>query len=49
MVLWITTTRGEVTGSVDLIQGLTDRQAQEQSVGHVDVYGDTMLLVMPVV
>ncbi len=47
--LWIAGPEGAVTGSVDLAAAvdLSDQQAREYRLGHVDVYGDTVLVAMP--
>ncbi len=47
--LWIAGPEGAVTGAVDLaaVADLSDRQAREFRLGHVDVYGDTVLVAMP--
>ena len=47
--LWIAGAGGTVTGAVDLAAetDLSDKQAREHQLGHVDVYGDTVLVAMP--
>ncbi len=45
--LWIADRDGRVVGSTDLAAGLTPKEAREQILGHVDVYGDTVLVGMP--
>ncbi len=45
--LWIAGRDGAVSGSVDLAAELTEDQAQEFLLGHVDVYGDTVLVAAP--
>jgi DNA-binding beta-propeller fold protein YncE len=45
--LWIAGLDGWVTGSVDLIAELPEEEAREQFLGHVDVYGDTVLVSLP--
>ncbi len=47
--LWLADGDGAVTGSVDLAAeaDLNDKEAREYRLGHVDVYGDTVLVAMP--
>ncbi len=47
--LWIADSDGAVEGSVDLAAEaeLSDKEAREYRLGHVDVYGDTVLVAMP--
>lgn len=46
--LWIADRRGAVLGSVDLGRGSTTEKARRNVVlGHVDVYGDRVLVAMP--
>lgn len=47
--LWIGRRDGQIETSVDLAPGLTAKEAEEQRLGHVDVYGDTVLVAMPTV
>ena len=44
--VWIASREGEVTGSIDLAAGLTPKEASEMIPGHVDVYGDTVLVAV---
>jgi hypothetical protein len=45
--LWIASRAGRVLGSVDLGAGLTEKDAQETILGHVDAYGDLVLVAVP--
>lgn len=45
--VWIANRRGEVQGSVDLAAGLSEKEARDVILGHVDVYGETVLLAEP--
>ena len=45
--LWITDRGGAVQGSVDTTIGRTPKQIEELRYGHVDVYGETVLLPIP--
>jgi uncharacterized protein YijF (DUF1287 family)/sugar lactone lactonase YvrE/ketosteroid isomerase-like protein len=45
--LWITDRQGVVQGSVDTTVGRTQKEIDELRYGHVDVYGDTVLLPIP--
>ncbi len=52
--LWIARREGDpaaadwtVTASVDLAEGLDDKDARELLLGRVDVYGDTVLVAVP--
>ncbi len=47
--LWLAGADGAVTGSVDLAAAvdLSAKEAREYQLGHVDVYGDTVLVAMP--
>ncbi len=45
--LWITDRSGAVKGSVDTTVGRTPKEIDELRYGHVDVYGDTVLLPIP--
>jgi DNA-binding beta-propeller fold protein YncE len=42
--VWITDRDGAVRGSIDAGEGLSERQARDIILGHVDVYGETVLL-----
>ena len=45
--LWITDRSGAVKGSVDTTVGRTPKEIDELRYGHVDVYGETVLLPIP--
>lgn len=45
--LWIADRQGKVVGSVDLVAGMSDKDAREQILGRVDAYGDTVLVALP--
>lgn len=45
--LWIARRNGEVEGSVDFASGLSERQRYDVILGHVDIYGDTVLVAIP--
>ena len=45
--LWVTERDGTILGSADLAEGLTDEEKGQQILGHVDVYGDTVLVAIP--
>jgi len=45
--VWMARRSGEITGSIDLAAGLSEREAEELILGHIDVYGDTLLLAVP--
>ncbi len=46
--LWIADRKGAVIGSVDLAPGVTDeKQRHDVVLGHVDVYGDRVLVAIP--
>lgn len=42
--VWITDRDGAVRGSIDLAEGLDEKEARDLIVGHVDVYGERVLL-----
>jgi hypothetical protein len=44
--LWLAGLDGRVTGGVDLAEGLSESQADDLQVGHVDVYGDQVLVAI---
>ena len=44
--LWLAGTDGRITGSVDLAEGLEPKLADDLQLGHVDVYGDQVLVAM---
>jgi len=46
--LWIADLDGRVSGSVDFIAGMTEEETREQFLGHVDVYGSTVLVGLPI-
>ncbi|MCP4205282.1 MAG: hypothetical protein GY769_25510 [bacterium] len=45
--LWIAGRSGVVASSVDLAADLTPEEVQEQRLGHVDAYGEAVLVAMP--
>jgi DNA-binding beta-propeller fold protein YncE len=45
--VWICSRAGEVKGSIDLAAGLAARATRDLIPGHVDVYGDTLLVAVP--
>ncbi len=45
--LWIAGVDGRLHDSVDLAEGLDEQDALEQLLGHVDVYGGTVLVALP--
>lgn len=45
--LWIADRDGAITGSVDLAPGMSEKERQDVIVGHVDVYGETVLVAIP--
>ncbi|MCP3956661.1 MAG: hypothetical protein GY719_02295 [bacterium] len=45
--MWIADRQGAISGSVDLATDLTEKEAREFLLGHVDVYGDTVLVALP--
>jgi hypothetical protein len=42
--VWIANRNGEVQGSIDLAPGLSPKEARDFIPGHVDVYGETVLV-----
>jgi DNA-binding beta-propeller fold protein YncE len=44
--VWIASRDGEVRGSIDLASGLSARARRDVIPGHVDVYGDTVLVAL---
>jgi DNA-binding beta-propeller fold protein YncE len=47
MRLWIASREGMILSSIDLAEGLDEEEALEQLLGHVDVYGDRVLVTVP--
>jgi DNA-binding beta-propeller fold protein YncE len=45
--LWILDRSGDVEGSVDLAADYSEKEARDLIFGHVDVYGDTVLVAIP--
>jgi len=45
--LWLADRDGKIRGAIDLAADLTATKLREQLVGHVDVYGDTVLVAVP--
>ena len=45
--VWISDRDGGVQGAIDLAAGLPERQARDLIVGHVDVYGETVVVAVP--
>jgi hypothetical protein len=45
--LWLATDAGEITGSVDLAAGYEEKERREQLLEQVDVYGDEVLVPLP--
>ena len=45
--LWIADRDGAVQGSVDLSRAGSEERREDRFLGHVDVYGDTVLLAVP--
>ena len=44
--MWIADRDGQLVGSVDLAAGLGERERHDVILGHVDVYGDTVLVAV---
>jgi len=44
--VWITSRNGEVAGSIDLAEGLAEKEARDMILGHIDVSGDTVLVAV---
>lgn len=42
--VWITRRDGEVVGMINLQGDISEKELQEQILGHVDVYGDTVIV-----
>jgi hypothetical protein len=42
--VWITDRSGAVVGMIDMVGDLTEKEVVEQVFGHVDVYGDTVMV-----
>lgn len=47
LTLWISDRQGDLLGSVDLAAGLSESDRQDLILGHVDVYGDNVLIAVP--
>jgi hypothetical protein len=47
LALWIADRDGAVVGSVDLGQGLGEKQRRDRFLGRVDAYGDRVLVAVP--
>ena len=47
MRLWIAARDGAIIGSIDLAEDLEEEESFEQVLGHVDVYGETILVAIP--
>ncbi len=45
--VWISNRDGEVQGSIDLAAGLSAEEIRDLIPGHVDVYGETVLVAIP--
>ena len=45
--LWIANRSGAIATSVDLAPGLSEKDRREVILGHVDVYGETVLVAVP--
>ena len=45
--VWISDRDGAVRASIDLAAGLSAREARDLITGHVDVYGETVLVALP--
>jgi hypothetical protein len=45
--VWLASRSGEVRGSLDLAAGADDRTRRDRLLGHVDVYGDRLLVAVP--
>jgi DNA-binding beta-propeller fold protein YncE len=45
--VWISDRDGAVRSSIDLAAGLSPKEARDLITGHVDVYGETLLLALP--
>jgi hypothetical protein len=45
--VWITNRKGEVVGMINLAIEIDEGELLEQVLGHVDVYGDTVLVPVP--
>lgn len=44
--LWITDREGAIGGSVDLAAGYSEKDRQDLILGHVDIYGETVLITV---
>ena len=47
LTLWIADRNGKVHNTVDLAEGLTERERQDMILGKVDVYGDRVVVTIP--
>ena len=45
--VWISDRDGHVLGSVDVAEGLSEKDRSDVILGKIDVYGDTLLLALP--
>jgi DNA-binding beta-propeller fold protein YncE len=45
--VWISDREGAVRASIDLAAGLSPKEARDLITGHVDVYGETVLVALP--
>jgi DNA-binding beta-propeller fold protein YncE len=45
--IWIASRDGVIQASIDLAEGLSERERADVILGHVDVYGDALLLTLP--
>ena len=45
--LWITDSSGAIQGSIDLTAGRTQEEIDQLRYGHIDVYGETLLVPIP--
>ncbi len=45
--LWLADRDGKIRGGIDLAADLEPDERREQLIGHVDVYGDTVLVAVP--
>jgi hypothetical protein len=45
--IWISDRDGKLTGEINLGEGRDERELRDLLIGHVDAYGDTMLVAVP--